>query len=98
VPVEVAEVVTNALTIPTIGIGAGVNCDGQVLVWHDLLGLDEDFCPPFAKSYRQLGRVIVEGLQEYRAEVKERSFPAPAQTRNMAPTELLDFESRVKAC
>ncbi|MCA9776368.1 MAG: 3-methyl-2-oxobutanoate hydroxymethyltransferase [Candidatus Eremiobacteraeota bacterium] len=98
VPAEVAEVVTNALTIPTIGIGAGVNCDGQVLVWHDLLGLDEDFCPPFAKSYRQLGRAIVEGLQEYRAEVKDRSFPAAAQTRQMAPTELLEFENRVKAC
>ena len=98
VPAEVAAVVTDALTIPTIGIGAGVNCDGQVLVWHDLLGLDEDFCPPFAKTYRSLGRTIVEGLEEYRTEVKERSFPSAEQTRHMAPTELVDFQSRIASC
>lgn len=95
VPAEVAAAVSTALTIPTIGIGAGVECDGQVLVWHDLLGLDEDFCPPFAKAYRSIGQTIVEGLEEFRSEVKERQFPAPAQTRRMAPGELLDFQSRV---
>ncbi|MFA5507075.1 MAG: 3-methyl-2-oxobutanoate hydroxymethyltransferase [Vulcanimicrobiota bacterium] len=98
VPAEVAEVVTEALSIPTVGIGAGVQCDGQVLVWHDLLGLDEDFSPPFAKAYRLLGRSIVEGLQEFSSEVKAKSFPGPAQTRTMAPAELLEFQNGIKPC
>ncbi len=91
VPLEVAQHLTSVLRIPTIGIGAGVHCDGQVLVWHDLLGLDEDFSPPFAKAYRQLGRAAVEGLSEYGREVKERIFPGQDQVRSMAPDELADF-------
>lgn len=92
VPVEVAAAVTSALTIPTIGIGAGVKCDGQVLVWHDLLGLDEDFAPPFSKAFRQVGRTIVEGLEEYYREVKEGNFPEERHTRSMAPEELQLFQ------
>ena len=98
VPSEVASAVTSALSIPTIGIGAGTDCDGQVLVWHDLLGLDEDFCPPFAKSYRKVGRMIVEGLNEYRDEVKSRSFPGAEQTRKMAPSELAEFADGEAPC
>ncbi len=88
VPVEVAQEVSRRLEIPTIGIGAGAHCDGQVLVWHDLLGLDEDFLPPFAKAYRQLAGTIVEGLTEFRQEVKSRVFPGPAQSRSMSADEL----------
>jgi 3-methyl-2-oxobutanoate hydroxymethyltransferase len=91
VPVEVAQRVTERLRIPTIGIGAGSHCDGQVLVWHDLLGLDEDFQPPFAKAYRQLARSVVDGLAEYRQEVKQRIFPGPEQSRHMSEPELSDF-------
>lgn len=98
VPAEVAQVVTEALQIPTIGIGAGSQCDGQVLVWHDLLGLDEDFSPPFAKAYRQLGRTIVEVLEEFSAEVKSRTFPGAAQTRHMDPEELQHFQSGALSC
>lgn len=91
VPSEVAQRVTSVLRIPTIGIGAGPHCDGQVLVWHDLLGLDDDFHPPFAKAYRSLAGSIVEGLAEFRAEVKGRAFPGPEQTRLMAPDQLAVF-------
>lgn len=96
VPNEVAQLVTERLSIATIGIGAGPSCDGQVLVWHDLLGLDEDFLPPFAKAFRDLGRIAVEGLSEYANEVRSRSFPGPAQTRSMAPQELARF--REESC
>lgn len=98
VPQEVARHVTQELSIPTIGIGAGPMCDGQVLVWHDLLGLDDSFVPPFAKTYRPLGKMIVEGLNEYRQEVKRGEFPAAPQTRSMAPDELEEFQQKVPAC
>jgi 3-methyl-2-oxobutanoate hydroxymethyltransferase len=91
VPVEVAQRVSARLRIPTIGIGAGVHCDGQVLVWHDLLGLDEDFQPPFAKAYRQLSQTVVGGLSEYGQEVKRRTFPGPEQSRRMPAEELAEF-------
>ena len=91
VPVEVAQRVTARLRIPTIGIGAGVHCDGQVLVWHDLLGLDDDFLPPFAKAYRHLSQSVVAGLAEYGQEVKSRAFPGPEQSRRMAADELSAF-------
>jgi 3-methyl-2-oxobutanoate hydroxymethyltransferase len=98
VPAEVAQVVTDTLSIPTIGIGAGNWCDGQVLVWHDLLGLDDDFVPPFAKAYRSVGRTIVEGLREFETEVKNRVFPGPEQTRHMEVDELVEFREAVKSC
>lgn len=91
VPTEVAELVTQRLSIATIGIGAGPRCDGQVLVWHDLLGLDEDFLPPFAKAYRHLAHTVVAGLTEYGQEVKSRAFPGPEQTRSMPAGELEAF-------
>lgn len=91
VPVEVAQHVTSRLEIPTIGIGAGVHCDGQVLVWHDLLGLDEDFQPPFSKAYRHLAHSVVAGLTEYGNDVKSRVFPGPEQSRSMPEEELKAF-------
>ena len=95
VPAEVAAEVSRRLSIPTIGIGAGTGCDGQVLVWHDLLGLDDDFLPPFAKAYRSVGRTIVEGLEEFGQEVKSRAFPGAPQTRHMDAAELAEFERLV---
>lgn len=91
VPIEVAQVVTQRLRIPTIGIGAGCHCDGQVLVWHDLLGLDDDFQPPFAKAYRHLAQTVVAGLAEYGQEVKSRAFPGAAHSRSMSPQQLETF-------
>lgn len=76
VPAQLAELISRQLDIPTIGIGAGVGCDGQVLVIHDLLGLFDRFTPKFAKQYRTLHSDIVAALAEYRAEVEGRAFPA----------------------
>ena len=77
VPDRLAELVTQRLQIPTIGIGAGVHCDGQVLVTHDLLGLFDRFVPRFAKQYAKLYPLMVEALSEYKREVDARAFPAP---------------------
>ena len=76
VPEEVGNLITQKVAIPTIGIGAGRNCDGQVLVFHDVLGLFEKFLPKFVKRYANLGEEVVRALREYRDEVKEGHFPA----------------------
>ncbi len=75
IPVEVAQKITESLSIPTIGIGAGLHCDGQVLVFHDLLGLYPDFRPTFAKVYKELFKEGVEGIKQFKEEVKNRKFP-----------------------
>ena len=76
IPTELARVITQTLRIPTIGIGAGPHCDGQVLVFHDLLGLDTGLRPKFVKRFAELGLAATAGLQAYVAEVKQGSFPA----------------------
>lgn len=75
VPAATAKKITEKLTIPTIGIGAGVGCDGQVLVLHDMLGLFADFQPRFVKKYADLGAIITQAVQTYGQEVKEGTFP-----------------------
>lgn len=75
IPAELAHQITQKLTIPTIGIGAGSHCDGQVLVTADLLGLSERL-PPFAKSYADLRQVITQAVQDYSTEVRDGQFPA----------------------
>ena len=80
IPGEVAAQVSAALSIPTIGIGAGVHCDGQVLVCYDLLGMIEGFSPKFLKRYANLGDAIQEAVRRYVDEVKERSFPSDEHT------------------
>jgi len=77
VPAELAREVTAALTIPTIGIGAGAGCDGQVLVVHDMLGLFDDLKPRFVKQYADLGRAIVRAAETYCREVRDGTFPGP---------------------
>jgi 3-methyl-2-oxobutanoate hydroxymethyltransferase len=74
-PTETAQKITAALQIPTIGIGAGAGCDGQILVTHDMLGLFEDIKPRFVKQYADIGRRIVEAVQEYCREVRGGTFP-----------------------
>ena len=76
VPEGLAARITQSLTIPTIGIGAGVRCDGQVLVVDDMLGLFTDFRPKFVKRYAELGRAADEAIAAYAAEVRSRAFPA----------------------
>ncbi len=77
VPEGLSGRITRALSIPTIGIGAGVDCDGQVLVVDDMLGLFTDFRPKFVKRYADLGRQADEAIATYAAEVRARTFPAP---------------------
>ena len=75
VPYALAEYISQLLTIPTIGIGAGVGCDGQVLVYQDLLGMYSDFTPKFAKRYAQIGQLMTDAFGEYISEVKSGEFP-----------------------
>jgi 3-methyl-2-oxobutanoate hydroxymethyltransferase len=75
VPAELAERVTAAVKVPTIGIGAGVGCDGQVLVTHDMLGLFDDLRPRFVKQYAEIGREITRAAETYCREVREGTFP-----------------------
>lgn len=77
IPAPLAQEITSALSIPTIGIGAGIHCDGQVLVIHDILGLCEKYSPKFVKRYADVSGIISEGIRSYISEVKEGSFPGP---------------------
>jgi 3-methyl-2-oxobutanoate hydroxymethyltransferase len=93
VPAAVAERVTAELEIPTIGIGAGAGCDGQVLVWHDLLGLYEGRTPRFVKQYADLRGEIARALEAYAADVRSGAFPEERHTYAMPEDELARFES-----
>ena len=77
IPAELAGEISSELPIPTIGIGAGVHCDGQVLVIHDILGLCEKYSPKFVKRYADVSGTIRQGVDDYIREVKEGSFPGP---------------------
>jgi 3-methyl-2-oxobutanoate hydroxymethyltransferase len=92
VPPAVAARVTEALEIPTIGIGAGVDCDGQVLVYHDLLGYQEGG-PRFVKQYARLGPEIQSALERYAAEVRSAAFPEAQHTYGIPEEELALFEA-----
>jgi 3-methyl-2-oxobutanoate hydroxymethyltransferase len=91
VPAAVAAEVTRALSIPTIGIGAGGECDGQVLVYHDLLGLTEGHLPRFVKRYANLSREIRDALEAYAADVRSGAFPGEEHTYTMSEAELEAF-------
>ncbi len=77
VPSEAGRAATAAVAVPTIGIGAGPHCDGQVLVWHDLLGLFDEFRPKFVKRYAELGEAARAALRAYCEEVRSGTFPGP---------------------
>lgn len=79
VPAELAQIITGKLTIPTIGIGAGADCDGQVLVYQDMLGMSE-FTPKFAKIFAEVGELMRKGFKEYIEETKSGEFPAKEHT------------------
>ena len=80
VPAELAKLVTRRIGIPTIGIGAGGDCDGQVLVFHDVVGLFSGFTPTFVKRYAEAGETIREALKRYAGEVRSGAFPAREQS------------------
>ena len=83
IPEELAKEITNDLKIPTIGIGAGSNCDGQILVTHDLLGLNPDFAPKFVKRYAHLSDVIQNAVIDFISEVQSEKFPGSEHAYNL---------------
>ena len=93
VPAPVAAAITAAVGVPTIGIGAGPGCDGQVLVWHDLLGLYAGHTPRFVKRYAELADEIVDALGRYAAEVRSGAFPEEEHTYSIEDDELAEFEA-----
>ena len=93
VPAEVASHVTKELGIPTIGIGSGAGCDGQVLVWHDLLGLTTGHLPRFVKQYARLADQIVTAIEGYVADVRAATFPGDTHTYRMFNGELPAFQN-----
>ncbi|WIG61246.1 MAG: 3-methyl-2-oxobutanoate hydroxymethyltransferase [Ktedonobacterales bacterium] len=88
VPAELARLVTERTSIPTIGIGAGPGCDGEVQVLHDILGLFPDFTPRHTKRYAELGTAIHEAASSYMREVRERAFPTAEQSSKLDPAVL----------
>ena len=92
VPVHVAKAITEKIDIPTIGIGAGWHCDGQVQVFHDLLGLFTNFLPKHAKRYANVGKTIIEAVRSYAEDVREGRFPTEkesfvAKAKQKEPTQ-----------
>jgi 3-methyl-2-oxobutanoate hydroxymethyltransferase len=88
VPDKIAAIITERLKIPTIGIGAGADCDGQVLVINDMLGLFERYTPKFVKKYLNLSELILKAVEEYKQEVIEKKFPAKEHTFSIKEEEL----------
>jgi 3-methyl-2-oxobutanoate hydroxymethyltransferase len=93
VPAPVAAAVSRELAVPTIGIGAGAACDGQVLVWHDLLGYSEGSSPRFVKRYAEIGAQITAALSRFAEEVRSGEFPDEQHTYAMPEEELAAFEA-----
>ena len=89
VPAPIAEKNTQAVSIPTIGIGAGAGCDGQVLVYQDMLGMFSDYVPKFVKHFAEVGDIMKQAFADYTAEVKAGTFPTQAQTYGIA-VDVLD--------
>lgn len=88
IPEKVAELITKAVSIPTIGIGAGKHCDGQILVYQDMLGMFSDFVPKFVKQYANLGTIMKEAIGSYVTEVQEGVFPEEKHTFKIDENEL----------
>ncbi|MBP3194524.1 MAG: 3-methyl-2-oxobutanoate hydroxymethyltransferase [Cardiobacteriaceae bacterium] len=84
IPAELAEIISDKLTIPTIGIGAGNKCDGQVLVWQDMLNMFPDYRPKFVKIFGDCGLEMQNGVKKYREEVEKGIFPAPEHSYQLA--------------
>ena len=87
VPTPLAAKITEALTVPTIGIGAGNGCTGQVLVWYDMAGMYDKFCPKFVKKYAEAGALITQAMADYVKEVKDGSFPDEAHSFGLKNAE-----------
>ena len=92
---DVAKIITESVKVPTIGIGSGINCDGQVLVVHDMLGMFEKIKPKFAKRYLNLSEDIRNAINSYVKDVKEEKFPEEEHTFSMEKEELEKLEKEI---
>jgi 3-methyl-2-oxobutanoate hydroxymethyltransferase len=97
VPAPVAARVSEALHVPTIGIGAGADTDGQVLVWHDMLGMYAGHTPRFVKRYAEIAEEIGDAVAQYASDVRTGAFPEEKHTYGISPEELSQFEELLKA-
>ncbi len=96
IPDRVAQYVTKEISVPTVGIGAGAGCDGQVLVFHDCLGLSSGY-PKFARPFEDLRSRIIDGLSEYRVQVEARTFPNDQESYHVTDHEWAEFLSLVES-
>ncbi len=94
IPAPLAKLISRRLRIPTIGIGAGAGCDGQVQVWHDLLALYSEFVPKHAKQYAQIGEAVRAAITQYSAEVRSGEFPTPKESFRMDEKVLQELSAR----
>ncbi len=96
IPSPIAKIITEKISIPTIGIGAGIDCDGQVLVIHDLIGLFERFTPKFVKQYAKISDDILSAVSRYKSDVESMKFPEEKHSFSMNPKELEKLKSKKK--
>ena len=97
IPREVAAEITSELPVPTIGIGAGPDCDGQILVFHDLLGLTFAPAAKFVRRYADAGELIRGAIERYREDVERRAFPSDEESYHLAPAVRREFEDRASS-
>ena len=91
IPVKVAQAITEAIDIPTIGIGAGPHCDGQVLVYHDVLGIEDRFIPKFVRRYADMKTATIDALSNYAADVRSGAFPNDEESYHLADDQAEAF-------
>lgn len=96
IPSPIAQIITQSVSIPTIGIGAGVHCDGQVLVIHDLVGLFDRFTPKFVKQYAKISDIVTQAIETYKSDVIEKKFPEEKHSFSMSPDELEKMKASLK--
>lgn len=96
VPAPLGKLVADAVKVPVIGIGAGPDVDGQVLVFHDVVGLFDRFVPKFVKQYTNVRKIIIEALKEYNRDVQEGNFPGPEHSFKMADETLTELKKIIK--
>ena len=96
IPADLAALITKKLTIPTIGIGAGNQTDGQVLVYQDMLGMYGEMQPKFVKRYADLGAEMNSAIQHYKTEIQQEQFPAAEHTFSIAPEIIAALEKGIK--
>lgn len=96
IPADVTDLIMEHMEIPVIGIGAGPNTDGQVLVYHDLLGLNDGFKPKFVKRYAELRQEMVDAFHSFAEEVRTRRFPGPEHSYGIAPEEIERLKSMLR--